>query len=260
MADERVLVMNAVYTNMNCRELLDATVSHVKTRHQATVIFLNTDVVVKMEKDPYLAKIVEEAEYVIADGMPLIWISKLFHRGLKERVCGSDFVPLLCERAAGEGLSLFFVGGAPDVAAAAVRRLQRQYPKIRIAGFDSPPVGFEKDPKELERLNEHVRQAAPDILIACLGCPKQEKYLYENREKLNSVLYVCAGATIDFMAGKVKRAPAWMRRCGLEWFYRFLREPKRLFRRYFVDDMQVLRLMLRYWGQRRETQQKMGIW
>lgn len=253
MSDERVLVMNAAYTNLNCRELLDAAVSHVKSRRQATVIFLNTDVVMKMEKDPYLARIVEETEYVMADGMPLFWISRLLHRRLKEKVSGSDFVPFLCERAAREGFSLFFVGGAQGVAAAAAGRLQKQYPEIRIAGVDSPPMGFEKDPKELARLNEHIRQAAPDILITCLGCPKQEKYLYENREKLNTVLCVCAGASIDFMAGKVKRAPAWMRQWGLEWFYRFLQEPKRLFRRYFIDDIQVLRLVLRYWDQRQKA-------
>ena len=97
--NERIQVMNATYTNMSCQELLDAAVSRVKTRDTATIIFLNVDVVMKLEKDAYLARIVEEAEYVLADGMPLIWISKLLHRGLKEKVSGSDFVPLLCERA-----------------------------------------------------------------------------------------------------------------------------------------------------------------
>ena len=250
--NERIQVMNATYTNMSCQELLDAAASRVKARDPATIIFLNVDVVMKLEKDAYLARIVEEAEYVLADGMPLIWISKLLRRRLKERVSGSDFVPLLCERAAKENISLFLVGGAEGVAAAAVKQLEQRYPGIRVVGTDSPPMGFEKDPEEIERLNGHIREAAPDIVIVCLGCPKQEKYLYENRDKLGAALYVCAGATIDFLAGNVKRAPLWMRKYGLEWFYRFLQEPKRLFKRYFVDDVQAIGLVIRYWHQRHE--------
>lgn len=252
--NERVQVMNAAYSNMNVQELLEAAASHVKERSPATIIFLNTDVVMKMEKDAYLAKIVSEAEYVLADGMPLVWISDLLHRKLKEKVSGSDFVPLLCKRAAEENFSLFFVGGTQNVAAEAVKQLQKKIPGINIVGFDCPPIGFEKDSEALASLNEHISHANPDILVACLGCPKQEKYLYENQGKLNAAIYVCAGASIDFISGKMKRAPAWMRQCGLEWFYRFLQEPKRLFRRYFIDDVQIIRLLFRYWHQRREVQ------
>ena len=241
----KIRVMNVGYSNLGHEELLKAAVSHVRARRQALLIFLNTDVVMKVEKDPDLARIV-------ADGMPLVWIAKLFRRPLKEKVSGSDFVPLLCGKAAEEGLSLFFAGGEPEVTARAVEKLRTGYPGIRIAGYASPPSGFEKDPEEIGRLNESIRQAAPDILVACFGCPKQEKYLYENRENLGVPLLVCAGATVDFLAGRVKRAPAWMSRCGLEWFYRFLREPRRLFRRYFIDDMQVVRLVFRYWHQRYE--------
>lgn len=253
MAENRkVQVMNISYSNLDHGELLEAAVSRAADRRQAMIVFLNTDVVVKADRDSSLARIIRESEYVMADGMPLIWISRLLRRPLKEKVSGSDFVPLLCERAAGEGYSVFFVGGKPEVLDLAMKRLTVRYPKIRIAGFDSPPVGFEKDPAEIRRLNEKIRKAGPDILIVCLGCPKQERYLYENRRYLEVPLCVCAGATIDFLSGTIKRAPAWMSRHGLEWFYRFLQEPGRLFKRYFIDDMQVIGLMARYWYQRKE--------
>ncbi len=250
--NKKVQVMNVSYSNMDHGELLEAAVSCAADRRQAMIVFLNTDVVVKAEKDRALARIIRESEYVLADGMPLVWISRLFRRPLKEKVSGSDFVPLLCERAAREGFSVFFVGGKPEVLDLAMKRLAARYPGIRIAGFDSPPVGFEKDRAEIRRLNDKIRNAAPDILIACLGCPKQEKYLYKFRKSLGVPLCVCAGATVDFLSGTVKRAPAWMSDHGLEWFYRFLQEPGRLFKRYFIDDMRVLGLVVRYWHQRKE--------
>ena len=110
---------------------------------------------------------------------------------------------------------------------------------------------YASDPTEIEKMNQIIRAAGPDILIMCLGCPKQEKYIAANREKYGAGLSVCAGATIDFLSGNVRRCPPWMSRHGLEWFYRFLQEPKRLFKRYFIDDMQIARLIWKYRGQRR---------
>ena len=91
-----------------------------------------------------------------------------------------------------------------------------------------------------------ISEVNPDILIACFGCPKQEKWIYENIGKYRAKVSICAGATVDFLAGNVKRAPLWMSENGLEWFYRFLQEPKRMFKRYFVDDMKIFKLILKY--------------
>ena len=119
-------------------------------------------------------------------------------------------------------------------------------PGINIVGTYAPPIGFEKDTDELEKINSLISEAAPDILVSCFGCPKQEKWIYENYQNYNATVSVCAGATVDFLAGNVKRAPKWMSEHGLEWFYRFLCEPKRLFKRYFVNDVKILRLMWKY--------------
>ena len=107
-------------------------------------------------------------------------------------------------------------------------------------------MGFEKDPDEIKRVVETVRIASPDILVIALGAPKQEKFLYRNKESLDVPLSVLVGAALDFEAGIVKRCPGWMSRCGLEWFYRFCKEPGRMFRRYFIDDMKIIGLTWKY--------------
>lgn len=247
---KEIKLLNAAYTNVKAQELLDLLMEDLRACRRASVLFLNVDVVIKLEKDSDLAHIVQEAEYVLADGMPLIWISRLFKTPLKEKVSGSDFIPMLCERAAREKKRIFLAGGGGDTAAQAKEKLEQQYPGIRIVGTYAPPFGFETKQEEINRMNQAILDAKPDILIVCLGCPKQEKYIYGNREKYQVPLSVCAGATIDFLAGNVKRCPSWMSRCGLEWFYRFLQEPRRLFKRYFIDDMKILLLVLKYRRQR----------
>ena len=239
-------LLNTKFSNMDKAELLYAVIEHAKRRERANLIFVNVDVIMKMEKDDYLRQISEEAEYVLADVMPIVWISKLKGRTLKEKVSGSDFLPLLCEQAAKEHLRLFFVGGREGVAAKAAMRLADKYKGLEITGTYAPPFGFEKNPDEIAKMNQIIRESNSDILVVCLGCPKQEKYVYENQEKYQIPVSVCAGAAIDFLAGNIKRCPSWMSRYGLEWFYRFLQEPGRLFKRYFIDDMQIIRLIFKY--------------
>ena len=117
---------------------------------------------------------------------------------------------------------------------------------IRIVGTYSPPFGFENDEQELQKINTMISDVHPDLVIACFGCPKQEKWIYENYHKYDGTVSICAGATVDFLAGTVNRAPNWMRENGLEWAYRFVQEPKRLFKRYFVDDTRIIKLIWKY--------------
>lgn len=242
----KISLLGNGFTAIDTQRLLQIVKENVEARRRMRLVFLNVDVVMKAEKDALLKRIINEAEYVLPDGMPLIWISRLFKKPLKEKVSGSDFVPLVCEQAAEAGHSIFFMGGRDEVRREAVRRVRETYPGIRIVGSSSPPNGFEKDPEEVDRLNEEIRRASPDILVVCLGCPKQEKFVYENQQHYDVPVSICAGATIDFLAGSVKRCPAWMSQCGLEWFYRFLQEPRRLFKRYFIDDIQILGLVFKY--------------
>ena len=243
---ERIRLLGLDFSAVGMDGLLDAAMAHARNAEPASLVFLNVDVVLRSEKDALLRRMIGSAEYVLADGMPLVWISKLFRRPLPEKVSGSDFVPRLCRRAAEEGRSVFFAGGSETSLKNACVRPREQYPGLRVDGC-SPPMGFEQDPAQVGALCRTIRRAAPDILVVCLGCPKQERFVYKYRERYGVPVSVCAGATVDFLSGAVKRCPAWMSRAGLEWFYRFLQEPRRLFRRYFIEDMQILRLVLKYW-------------
>ena len=210
------------------------------------VVAINVDVVMKIENDLYLKKIVDNADMVLVDGKPLVWISKMYDRPLKAKISGSDLVPRLCEKAAQKKYSIFIIGGKDGIASQAKKRLEEVFPDIQIVGTYAPPMGFERDEAELNKINSMISEKKPDLLFACLGCPKQEKWIYENISKYDAKVSICAGATVDFLAGNIKRAPVWMSEHGLEWFYRFLQEPKRLFRRYFVDDIKIIKLIRKY--------------
>ena len=210
------------------------------------VVAINVDVVMKIENDPYLKKIVDNADMVLVDGKPLVWISKMHGKPLKAKISGSDLVPHLCKKAAQKKYSIFIIGGKDGIANQAKKRLEETFPDIQIVGTYAPPMGFERDEVELNKINSIISEKKPDLLFACFGCPKQEKWIYENISKYDAKVSVCAGATVDFLAGNIKRAPRWMSEYGLEWFYRFLQEPKRLFRRYFVDDVKIIKLIRKY--------------
>lgn len=227
-------------------EALESLQELIAEGRNAYTVAVNVDVIMKIEYDDELKKITDEADMVFVDGKPLIWIAKKHKLPITEKISGSDLVPELCRISAEKGYSVFLLGGKNGVAEKAKENLEKQYPGIKIVGVYAPPFGFEKNEEELERTNERIRSAEPDILLACLGCPKQEKFIYQNRDKYGAKLSVCAGATIDFLAGNIKRAPKWMSNHGLEWLYRFFQEPKRLFKRYFVDDMKIFRLSRKY--------------
>lgn len=243
---EKQALLNTFINNVTMSETVEAIEQMIAADKKSYVVAINVDVVMKIEADPYLKKIVDDADMVLVDGKPLIWISKLHEKPLKAKISGSDLVPLLCEISAKKGYSIFIIGGKDGIAAQARQRLEQKLPGIRIVGTYAPPFGFENDQEELDKINRMISEAHPDLLIACFGCPKQEKWIYENIEKYDAKVSVCAGATVDFLAGNVKRAPKWMSEHGLEWFYRFLQEPRRMFRRYFVDDMKIIGLIKKY--------------
>lgn len=243
---EKQPLLNTYVSNVTMDEAVESIEAMIASGKKSYVVAINVDVVIKIEEDPYLKEITDNADMVLVDGTPLVWISKAHKKPVKEKVSGSDLVPRLCETAAEKGYTIFILGGKDGVAEQAKQKLEQQYPGISIVGTYAPPLGFEKDDAELAKTNELISQAKPDLLIACLGCPKQEKFIYENITKYHAKVSVCAGATVDFMAGNVNRAPKWMSDHGLEWFYRFTQEPKRLFKRYFVDDMKILGLAHKY--------------
>ena len=243
---EKQPLLNTYVNNVNMDEAIHAIEDMIASEKKSYIVAINVDVVMKIENDSYLKEITDKADMVLVDGKPLEWIAKWHKRPIKAKISGSDLVPILCKRAAEKGYSIFIIGGKEGIAEKAQQNLERDLPGIRIVGTYAPAFGFEKDEKELNRINEMISSAHPDILIACFGCPKQEKWIYENISKYDAKVSVCAGATVDFLAGNVNRAPRWMSEHGLEWFYRFLQEPKRMFKRYFVDDVKIVGLIKKY--------------
>ena len=243
---EKQALLNTYINNVTMPETIAAIERMIKSDKQSYVVAINVDVVMKIEEDPYLKKVVDNADMVLVDGKPLVWISILHGKPLKAKISGSDLVPLLCAVAAEKGYKIFIIGGKDGIAEQAKAKLEKRFPKIQIVGTYAPPFGFEKNETELNKINQMISEAHPDLLIACFGCPKQEKWIYENIGKYDAKVSVCAGATVDFLAGNVKRAPRWMSEHGLEWFYRFTQEPKRMFKRYFVDDTKIVKLIFKY--------------
>lgn len=243
---EKQPLLNTYVNNVNMDEAIQAIEDMIASEKKSYIVAINVDVVVKIENDSYLKEITDHADMVLVDGKPLEWIAKWHKRPIKAKISGSDLVPILCERAVEKGYSIFIIGGKEGIAKKAQQNLERDLPGIRIVGTYAPPFGFEKDDYELEKINSVIFEANPDLLIACFGCPKQEKWIYENYQKYDAKVSVCAGATVDFLAGNVNRAPKWMSDHGLEWFYRFLQEPKRMFKRYFIDDVKILKLIRKY--------------
>jgi N-acetylglucosaminyldiphosphoundecaprenol N-acetyl-beta-D-mannosaminyltransferase len=243
---EKQPLLNTYVNNVSMKETIHEIERMIKEKQKSYIVAINVDVVLKIEYDQYLKKITDNADMVLVDGQPLVWISKWHKHPVKARISGSDLVPKMCEVAAEKGYTIYIIGGKEGIAEKARKNLEAKLPGIKVIGTYAPPFGFEKDQKELDKINAMITDAHPDILIACFGCPKQEKWIYENYQKYDATVSICAGATVDFLAGNIDRAPKWMSDHGLEWFYRFTKEPKRLFKRYFVDDVEILKLVRKY--------------
>ncbi|GAA6264662.1 WecB/TagA/CpsF family glycosyltransferase [Ruminococcus sp. f11] len=243
---EKQPLLNTYVNNVDMNETLSAIDEMIVSGKKSYIVAINVDVVMKIENDLYLKRITDEADMVLVDGQPLVWISKWHKHPVKAKISGSDLVPLLCRRAARKEYSIFIIGGKDGIAEKAKRNLEKDYPAIKIVGIYTPPFGFEMDDDELDKINCMISDTHPDLLIVCFGCPKQEKWIYENYKKYDAKVSICAGATVDFLAGNVARAPKWMSEHGLEWFYRFMQEPKRMFKRYFVDDVKIIKLIRKY--------------
>jgi N-acetylglucosaminyldiphosphoundecaprenol N-acetyl-beta-D-mannosaminyltransferase len=225
-------------------QALDVVEALVTSEEGGYVVTPNVDHVVQAEHSPALRAAYEEASLSLLDGQPLLWLSKLLQHPLPEKISGSDFVPHLVERAAERGWRLFFLGAAEGVAARAAEVLKTRHPGLDIV-VHSPTFGFESDPDEVESILTMIREARPQILVLALGCPKQELLMHRWRTKLGPTVSIGAGATLDFIAGDVQRAPKWVSSVGLEWMYRLVREPRRLAHRYLVRDPEILRIAWR---------------
>ena len=246
MLQNRMRFMNSYIDNVTLDEAIEHIEECIRQRKIGHVITPNVDQIVRMETDSYFKEICDNAELLLTDGHPLLWIAKWYKTPIKEKICGSDLVPELCELAAQKGYSVFFLGAAPGVAQRAADKLKETLPDLKVAGTYSPPIGFEKDEQELDKINQMLFDSHADMLFVGMGVPKQDIFIYENMQKYQIPMSFSIGGTIDFIAGEQKRAPKWVNKIGMEWLYRLCQSPKRMFKRYIIDDSKILKLAWKY--------------
>ncbi len=227
-------------------EALDRVMEMAADSGHHYIVTANVDHMIKLEKDAEFREVYAHSDLAVCDGTPLRWIGASFGCPIRERVTGADLFPAVCERAALEGRSVFLLGGREGVAEKAAEKMTEKYKGLIIAGLYSPPLHFEKNAVEMKKVIKAVHKAKPDILMVCVGAPKSEKLIYKYLDRLDAHVCLPFGAAIDFAAEEVKRAPEWMRKSGFEWFFRFLQEPGRLFKRYFIEDMKIFFIALKY--------------
>jgi N-acetylglucosaminyldiphosphoundecaprenol N-acetyl-beta-D-mannosaminyltransferase len=201
---------------------------------------VNLDILRQWRASANVRELFAAADLVVADGMPLLWAGGLQGSPLPERVAGSTLVLSLTAAAAHAGASIFLLGGNPGAADAAVAELTKLSPQLRVAGTLCPPFGFDQDPAYLDRIEQLLREKAPDIVYVGLGCPKQERLIFQLRSRLPTTWFVSCGVSFSFVAGEISRAPGMMQRAGLEWLHRMAQEPQRLYRRYLFQGIPFL--------------------
>jgi N-acetylglucosaminyldiphosphoundecaprenol N-acetyl-beta-D-mannosaminyltransferase len=229
-----IAILGVPFDNISSAETIAIIEQMVLSRRPHYLATANVDFLAQAATDVELRRILFDAHLVLCDGTPLLWAAKLLGNPLRERVAGSDLVPLLLGAAEEKGFRPFFLGATPDSIETAVRKVSRDYPRLEIAGYHSPPFNrlLEMDHEEIR---ERIVKARPDLLFVGFGCPKQEKWIYMHYRALGVPVSVGVGGTIDFLAGKLSRAPKWMQRSGTEWIYRMAQEPRRLAGRYARD-------------------------
>lgn len=213
------------------------------------VVTPNVDHVVMHTHRNDVRQVYRDASLVVADGAPIVAVSRLLGRTLPERVAGSDLVPRLLERGGelGDPLRVFLLGAAPGIADRAARRVRAAYPGVEVVGTHCPPLGFEHDERSNAAALAAVASAEPDLLVIGLGAPKQELWAHQHQDQIRAKVAICAGATIDFLAGHKQRSPRWMQRVGAEWLHRLASEPKRLAGRYARDAWFFPQLVWQEW-------------
>jgi N-acetylglucosaminyldiphosphoundecaprenol N-acetyl-beta-D-mannosaminyltransferase len=241
-ANERITLMGCGIDNLTMEETLHTIEGFIAsgTPHQHVVV--NVDKLVKASRDPELRRIINECALVNVDGMPVVWASRLLGKPLKERVAGVDLFEALMRRAGEKGWRVFLFGAREEVVSQVASTYQHKYPQLVLAGYRN---GYWKGEAEEAQVVAQIREAHPDLLFVAISSPKKEQFLGRYQAEMKVPFAMGVGGTFDVAIGLVRRAPRWMQKAGLEWFYRFLQEPRRMFRRYFIEDMAFVWLFIK---------------
>lgn len=234
----RIELLNTTVDNLSMEETLDVIEASIENGKQLHHVVVNAGKIVAMQSDLELRKSVNESDLINADGQAVVWASKLLRKPIKERVAGIDLMTHLIALAKKKNYSIFFLGAKEEVVAKVVATCP---PKI-VAGYRN---GYFKKEEE-KGIAEDISRTNANILFVAISSPKKENFLYQNKGALENVNFIMGvGGSFDVVSGKVERAPKWMQEYGLEWFYRFKQEPKRMWRRYLVGNSKFIALVFR---------------
>jgi N-acetylglucosaminyldiphosphoundecaprenol N-acetyl-beta-D-mannosaminyltransferase len=229
-----LLGMSLAQTNR--QSLLDYIFGRLAGGHGGWLVTANLDFLRRHVREPGARELYAAADLRVADGFPLVWAARMQGDRLPERITGADLVWLVAERAALDGRSIFFLGGDSDSASRAVKVLQSRWPTLKVAGSASPNVDRVPTPAQLESLRQEI-VSPPELMLVAMGSPKQENLIQGLRSAMPATWMIGVGATFSFVAGDIRRAPQVVQRMNLEWFWRLSHEPRRLFKRYIIEDL-----------------------
>lgn len=236
----QVNLLNTSIDNLTMVELLE------RLREGGVVFTPNVDHLMKLQKDRDFQQIYQSADYLVCDSQILLFVSKFIGQPLQEKISGSDLFPAFCQYYKHEdSVKIFLLGGPPGVAQIAQQRINNKVNCQMVVDSYCPPFGFENDPVECQKIVDLIQQSGATVLAVGVGAPKQEKWIFQHKNKLKNIkVFMAIGATIEFEAGSRQRAPQWVSKVGLEWLYRLTKEPKRLWRRYLLESLPFFWLIM----------------
>ncbi|MGA2672913.1 MAG: WecB/TagA/CpsF family glycosyltransferase [Terracidiphilus sp.] len=240
--EPRVAILGVAVDNLTMDEVLDTVEAKIAEGGFHQIATANVDFIINSIHDEELYETLARCDLVLADGMPLVWASRLLGTGLKERVTGADLVPELAKLSAQRGYRIFLLGADEESSAGTAAWMEKNFPGACIAGRYCPEYRPLEE-MDHEEILSRIEMARPDILLVAFGNPKQEKWLSMHRYRLEVPVCIGVGGSFDFLSGRLSRAPVWMRRSGLEWLYRTMQEPSRLAKRYFNNGVGILRYL-----------------
>ena len=239
---QRITLMGCQIDNLSMEDTLVKVEGFIQTGRPHQHVVVNVDKLVKASRDESLRRVINDCALVNADGMPVVWASRLLGKPLKERVAGIDLFEALMRRAAEKGWRVFLLGAREDVVLAVRDAYQDKYPQMLFAGWRN---GYWNGEQEEAEVVEQIRASRADLLFVAISSPKKEIFLGRHQAAMKIPFAMGVGGTFDVAIGRIRRAPRWMQRWGLEWLFRFMQEPRRLFRRYFIDDMAFIWLLIK---------------
>lgn len=244
MAD-RVNILGTWVSRYDLQETMEQMQCAIEEKRKLRMAVTPVNCILWARKNRRLNDIYNSADIVTADGVPVVWASKMLGEPIRGRVTGLDLLPEFASVAAKRGYSFFFMGAAEGVGRRLAEALRKEYPDLQVAGTYSPPFTARFSEEENDRIIRAVNESGADVLWVSLTAPKQDYWIAQHMERLDVSVAIGVGAAFDVVAGNIRRSPKWMQKYGLEWLYRLIREPRRLWRRYLVEAPVFFPLLIR---------------